>query len=239
MKNEEFDVIRRILAGNTQEYESLVRNYQAAVYNVLYQMLQQHEEAEELAQDVFVKAYEKLNTYNFQSKFFSWIYRIAINTAISHQKKAQRFMRLERLPEATDHNENSNEGQMIEKERDAILKQAIGKAAFTLCRHIVSWPVPGVCCNPVGATWKHLSRQQRYGSYHGCPIRAKAGFFARRLANPGQSHACGSNGDTGCFRCQRPAVGHQPFVRHPGISPDQGAHAQRHRQGLHHAGRCR
>ena len=127
MKNEEFDIIRRIIAGNTEEYEWLVRNYQAAVYNVLYQMLQQHEEAEELAQDVFVKAYEKLNTFNFQSKFFSWIYRIAINTAISHRKKNQRFMRLERMPEEPDHNESNNERRMMDKERDAILKQAIGE----------------------------------------------------------------------------------------------------------------
>ena len=127
MKNEEFDIIKRILAGNTEEYESLVRDYQAAVYNVLYQMLQQHEEAEELAQDVFVKAYEKLDTFNFQSKFFSWIYRIAINTAISHRKKNQRFMRLERMPEEPDHNESNNERRMINEERDAILKQAIGE----------------------------------------------------------------------------------------------------------------
>ncbi|TVR38919.1 MAG: RNA polymerase sigma factor [Bacteroidia bacterium] len=125
MKNEEFEIIRRILGGETQEYKKLVHNYQAAVYNVLYQMLHQHTEAEELAQDVFVKAYEKLATFNFQSRFFSWIFRIAINTAITHQKKAQRFLQLERLPEDIDHNAGNNEQQMMDKERDVILKKAI------------------------------------------------------------------------------------------------------------------
>ncbi|MDR4987507.1 MAG: RNA polymerase sigma factor [Bacteroidales bacterium] len=127
MKNDENSVIRRILAGNIQEYELLVRNYQAAVYHVLYQMLQQHEEAEELAQEVFVKAYEKLETFNYRSKFFSWIYRIAINTAISHIKKSQRFVRLERLPEDAGRNPDSVDKPVMEKERDVMLQRAMGE----------------------------------------------------------------------------------------------------------------
>lgn len=123
MNHEENNIIRRILGGNTREYELLVNKYQDAVYNVIYRMLQQRAEAEELAQDVFVKAYVKLESFNYKSKFFSWIYRIAINTAISHQKKSKRFLHPEQMPEPAGANQ---EDEMMFNEQHAILDHVIG-----------------------------------------------------------------------------------------------------------------
>jgi len=123
MNHEENNIIRRILGGHKQEYKLLVNKYQDAVYNVIYRMLQQQPEAEELAQDVFVKAYVKLGSFNYKSKFFSWIYRIAINTAISHQKKSKRFLHPEQMPEPTGANQ---EDEMMLNERNAILDHVIG-----------------------------------------------------------------------------------------------------------------
>lgn len=124
MNKEENDIIRRILEGNKQEYKVLVCRYQAAVYNILYRILQQQAEAEELAQDVFVKAYEKLGTFNYQSKFFSWIYRIAINTAISHQKQAKRLLHPEQMPEKGGPNQ---EDEVMGNERNTLLRAAVSE----------------------------------------------------------------------------------------------------------------
>lgn len=125
-KTNENEIIWQILDGQTERYEILVRRHERAVYNVLYQMLQQPAEAEELAQEVFVKAYEKLNTFNFKNQFFSWIYRIAINTAISHRHKSRRYLHPEVMPESTEQ-ENTQDQQIEKSERDAALRRAIQK----------------------------------------------------------------------------------------------------------------
>lgn len=122
MNQEEYDIIRRVQQGHINDFEHLVKGHQAAVISLLYQMLGRAEEAEEVAQDVFVKAYENIGSFNFKSKFFSWIYRIAINTAISHKKKEQRFLRPEHMPEQSH---DPTENTVLEKERNVILKKAI------------------------------------------------------------------------------------------------------------------
>ncbi len=127
MKSDENELIRQILDGRQQEYSKLVTRYQAQVYNVLYQMLRQHAEAEELAQEVFVKAYEKLNTFNFKSQFFSWIYRIAINTAISHQKKARRYLHPEQIPERSGQMTDGPDRRLEQDEQEAWVRKAVGQ----------------------------------------------------------------------------------------------------------------
>ncbi len=124
MNTEEYNIIRRVQQGHTKEYEWLVRKYQAAVYNVILQMTRQHETAEELAQDVFVRAFEKIGTFHFKSKFFSWIYRIAINAAISHNKKERRYLNAEHFPEQGS---RTGEESLDEKERNMLIWSAIDR----------------------------------------------------------------------------------------------------------------
>ncbi|MDZ4204802.1 MAG: RNA polymerase sigma factor [Bacteroidales bacterium] len=124
MYEEEHDVIRRVQQGNINDFKVLVLKYQSAVFNLLYNMLRQHAYAEELTQDVFVKAYENLHTFNFSSRFFSWIYRIAVNTAISQRKLQQRHFNMEPIPHSPV---ISAEENFIVKERDLILQNAISQ----------------------------------------------------------------------------------------------------------------
>ncbi len=124
MKQDEHELIRRIRNGSTTEYEVLVRRYQSAVYHAIYQVLQQAAEAEELTQEVFVKAWQSLDGFNLQSRFLSWIYRIAINTALSHKKKEARFLHPEKMPEQEGQGENPHQ-QMVQKEREGLLHEAI------------------------------------------------------------------------------------------------------------------
>jgi RNA polymerase sigma-70 factor (ECF subfamily) len=90
-KQEDNIVIEQILAGNARLFETLVKKYQKQVFNLAFRMLGLREEAQDVAQSAFVKAYENLGSFNFESKFFSWIYRIAINECINAQKRQARF----------------------------------------------------------------------------------------------------------------------------------------------------
>jgi len=79
--------IRMILSGDTAAYRGLVEKHQDLVYTIVHRIISSAEEAEEVAQDVFVKAYSKLSGFKGDAKFSTWLYRIAYNTAVSHTRK--------------------------------------------------------------------------------------------------------------------------------------------------------
>lgn len=79
--------IRMILRGDTAAYRGLVEKHQDLVYTIVHRIISSAEEAEEVAQDVFVKAYSKLPGFKGEAKFSTWLYRIAYNTAVSHTRK--------------------------------------------------------------------------------------------------------------------------------------------------------
>lgn len=81
--------VQQCLAGHSEAFEILVDKYQRTIFNVAYRMTNNYDDAEEITQTVFVKTYERLDTYNSNYKFYSWIYRIAMNETLNyiHQKK--------------------------------------------------------------------------------------------------------------------------------------------------------
>jgi RNA polymerase sigma-70 factor (ECF subfamily) len=80
-------LIDRILGGERQLYAELVDRYKSYTYTIAFKILQNRAEAEEAAQDAFIKAFHNLAGFNRQSKFSTWLYRIAFNTAISYRRK--------------------------------------------------------------------------------------------------------------------------------------------------------
>lgn len=79
--------IGKIKQGDPSAYAVLVDKYKKLAYNVALQLTENREDAEEVAQDAFVKAYQALDTYKGDSKFSTWLYRIVYNTAISRMRK--------------------------------------------------------------------------------------------------------------------------------------------------------
>ena len=75
------DLVKRCLSGDLKAFEILLERYQKPVYNVALRLLSNTEDAADVTQATFVRAYEKLNSYDSRYKFFSWLYRIAVNTA--------------------------------------------------------------------------------------------------------------------------------------------------------------
>lgn len=83
---EDIELIRRFCNGDETGFDELVRRYQQRVYAVLYRLVRNPEDATELAQDVFVRAYRALPGFKNQSRFYTWLYRIAVNAAFSFLK---------------------------------------------------------------------------------------------------------------------------------------------------------
>lgn len=77
------ELIQMVLHGQSHAYARLVERYQSLVFTLAFRYTAVREEAEEIAQDVFVKAYRSLATFNGKSKFSTWLYTIAHRTAIS------------------------------------------------------------------------------------------------------------------------------------------------------------
>lgn len=85
-------VIKRVLEGDVQAFSFIVRYYQKPVFSLIIQIVSSREEAEELTQDVFVKVYKKLHSFQGRSRLSTWIYRIAWNSAISHARKKRIYL---------------------------------------------------------------------------------------------------------------------------------------------------
>jgi RNA polymerase sigma-70 factor (ECF subfamily) len=79
--------IDRVLAGDTAAYAQLVAKHKNLVFSIALKILNNREDAEELSQDCFLKAYQALGTFERKSKFSTWLYRIVYNAAISKTRK--------------------------------------------------------------------------------------------------------------------------------------------------------
>ena len=83
------ELVRLTLCGNTQAYNSLVQRYQRQVYNLAYRMLGNAEDAGDLVQDTFLRAYNALGTFRQDASFLTWLYKIASNLCIDQPALAQ------------------------------------------------------------------------------------------------------------------------------------------------------
>ena len=81
---------RRELPSNTRSYEELVQRHMHRVYSIVYRVVQNREEAEDIAQEVFVKVFHNIKKFEEQAAFSSWVYRIATNSALDALDKTRR-----------------------------------------------------------------------------------------------------------------------------------------------------
>lgn len=79
-------LVARAQSGDLEAYDTLVRRHQERVYATIYHMTSNHEDAADLTQETFVKAFRALGSFKGDSSFFTWLYRIAVNKTINHLK---------------------------------------------------------------------------------------------------------------------------------------------------------
>jgi len=84
---EELALVRQAKEGDLQAYDQLIRRYQERIYATVYHMTSNHEDANDLAQEAFIKAFQALRSFKGGSSFYTWIYRIAVNKTINFLKQ--------------------------------------------------------------------------------------------------------------------------------------------------------
>lgn len=102
---DERKLVKRAQGGDLAAYDDLVRRYQERIYATVYHMTSNHEDANDLAQDAFIKAYRAINSFKGDSSFFTWVYRIAVNKTLNFlkQRKKRAFMSLNDLDFNAEH----------------------------------------------------------------------------------------------------------------------------------------
>jgi RNA polymerase sigma-70 factor (ECF subfamily) len=102
---EETELVRRARDGDLRAYDELVKRYQERIYATIYHMTSNHEDANDLAQDSFIKAFQALKSFKGGSTFYTWLYRISVNKTINFlkQRKNRTHMSLNDLDFNAEH----------------------------------------------------------------------------------------------------------------------------------------
>lgn len=80
-------LVERVQNGDVAAYDILVHRYRERLYSVVYNLVSNREDALDLTQEAFIKAFQSINRFRGKSSFYTWIYRIAVNNTLSHLKK--------------------------------------------------------------------------------------------------------------------------------------------------------
>ena len=98
-------LVKRAQGGHLEAYDELIRRYQERIYATIYHMTANHEDANDLGQETFIKAYQALKSFKGDSSFFTWVYRIAVNKTINFlkQRKNKTHMSLNDLDFNAEH----------------------------------------------------------------------------------------------------------------------------------------
>jgi RNA polymerase sigma-70 factor (ECF subfamily) len=116
------ELVKRCLEGSEEAFEALVDRYQKVVFNVAYRMVNDYDTAEDIAQSVFIKGFEKMSSFNPKYRFFSWLYRIAVNETLNHLNQRKR---LEELSPNLVSARKSPEREFHEKELSRMMQDAL------------------------------------------------------------------------------------------------------------------
>ncbi|WP_221030639.1 sigma-70 family RNA polymerase sigma factor [Actomonas aquatica] len=97
----DWTIVKQVQAGEVGAFDQLVLRYRERVYGVVYNMTSNREDAADLTQDAFIKAFQSINRFQGQSSFFTWLYRIAVNSTLSHlrKNKLRTFFSFEKITE--------------------------------------------------------------------------------------------------------------------------------------------
>jgi RNA polymerase sigma factor (sigma-70 family) len=122
--------IEQVLAGKTNAFTYIVDRHKDKAFNLAFRICGSHEEAEEITQDSFLKAYRSLNGFKMKSSFATWLYRIVYNTSISYVRVKKRgVLSLEDFPvDATDFvGDNSSDAEAEREYKSALIGFALQK----------------------------------------------------------------------------------------------------------------
>ena len=123
--NSEDRIIDKILAGDEAAYAELVNRHKSYAYTIAQRILQNRAEAEEAAQDAFIKAFHHLAGFNRTSKFSTWLYRIVFNTAITYKRR--RKHQFDDIENAVVEYNQGHEGLLERQDKQRFINMALQK----------------------------------------------------------------------------------------------------------------
>ncbi|MFQ5708604.1 MAG: RNA polymerase sigma factor [bacterium] len=136
MKNTSSKLIKKAIEGDETAYKELLDNYRGAIFNLLYKMVRNREETEDLVQEAFMKAFKALPSFNEEYAFSTWLYKIAINNCIDHiRKKRLKTYSIDKPVSAKDgelgrefpDTSMSPDKDLLSEEKSNIIEAAIGE----------------------------------------------------------------------------------------------------------------
>lgn len=117
------DLILRAKRGENEAYGEIVTRHQTSVFNVCYRILHNRSDAEDLAQETFMRAYNRLNTFDIEREFAPWIRRVAANLCLNFLESQKTSLELD---DERDQDKSQSPNQQIEvKERSEQIRQAL------------------------------------------------------------------------------------------------------------------
>jgi len=130
-------LIQRCLRGDQLAWDQIVRQYRRKVFNVAYKFVGKHEEAEDLTQDIFLKIFKSLDTFDRRANFQTWLISISRNLCIDHYRSVRKEREtIDRDVDANELSPTSREAgpaaMLEQRDRVALLRQALGALPETL-----------------------------------------------------------------------------------------------------------
>jgi RNA polymerase sigma-70 factor (ECF subfamily) len=139
MGDTDYDLVLQSQNGNPAAFETLIRNHQRMIHSLTFRMTGSTVDAEDLAQETFLRAYEQLGSFRGKAKFSTWLYRIAVNACLNWRQSEARRSRLqadcaEEISALNGHGETAPTGNHSSQEvQSALLKlSAKQRAAIVL-----------------------------------------------------------------------------------------------------------
>ncbi len=143
----ESQIITEIVQGNRNRYAELVAKYQGMVFRTAMGFVHSKDDADDLTQETFIRAWEALHTFKFDSAFSTWLYRIAVNSCLNHTARLRRRNLLVTAGDALrqlfmfEDPQRDPHGLLEDEQRDRAVREAIGllpekqRTAFVLSKY--------------------------------------------------------------------------------------------------------
>ncbi len=139
-KDDDWESIRRFKDGNLAAFTELVERYDGVVFNCAFRIVGDMEDAADVAQSVFLKLYQHLESVDSSRSFFSWLYRVAVNEAIDHKRKKRPHDTLDE--EVLESSTDNPDSILAQQDREQVLMRALDRLndeqrSVVVLRHFV------------------------------------------------------------------------------------------------------
>jgi RNA polymerase sigma-70 factor, ECF subfamily len=135
------DVVAEVLRGDRQAYAKIIDAYKAPVFNLAFRMTGSYPDADDLTQETFIRAYQKLHQFDREKKFFTWLYTIGINLIRNHLRKKARndFPHAADciIPEVPLQGGDGREGDLLSEDRMKKLEENMRKLPIDMREAII------------------------------------------------------------------------------------------------------